>query len=257
MREGRWALAGAVLGSVLALVVFAPASWLASGVQWASGQKLQLQQPRGTVWDGSGRLILSGGTSSLDAVALPDRVAWRLRPRWMGLQARLQAACCMPDPVQMTARVSWGGWSAQWQDSTSHWPASVLVGLGSPWNTLQPEGKLVLSLQGLSLESVERRVRVDGTVVLELLGVSSRLSTLRPIGSYRLQLAGNGLANPPSVQLQTIEGRLQLSGQGQWNGSRWSFQGEAGASAEDEQVLGNLLNIVGRRQGSRSSIAFN
>jgi general secretion pathway protein N len=48
---------------------------------------------------------------------------------------------------------------------------------------------------------------------------------------------------------------LQLSGAGQWAGGRLRFRGQASASPEDEQVLGNLLNIVGRRQGARSVIA--
>ncbi len=255
MREWRWAWIGVVLGLVAALLLFAPALWLANALRLASDDRLQLAQPRGTVWDGNGRLVLSGGISSRDAVVLPDRITWRLRPRWMGLQLQLQAACCMSEPLQMTAKLSWRSWTVAWADNTSRWPAAVLAGLGSPWNTLQPQGRLVLALQGLSLESLEGRNRVDGNLVLDALDLSSRLSTLKPIGSYRLRLVGNGLAGPPLMQLQTLEGRLQLTGQGQWNGTRWGFRGEASAAAEDEPVLGNLLNIVGRRQGSRSIIA--
>ena len=255
MREWRWAWLGAVLGSALAVFLFAPASWLVGGLRLLSDDKLQLLQPRGTLWDGSGRLVLSGGVSSRDAMALPDRITWRLRPRWTGLQLHLHAACCMSEPLQMTGRVLWRGWTVAWTGNTTQWPAAVLTGLGSPWNTLQPQGRLVLTLQGLSLESHEGRTRVDGHLSLDALGLSSRLTTLRPIGSYRLRLVGSGLTRPPLLQLQTLEGRLQLTGQGQWNGSGWGFQGEASATAEDEPVLGNLLNIVGRRQGSRSIIA--
>jgi general secretion pathway protein N len=57
------------------------------------------------------------------------------------------------------------------------------------------------------------------------------------------------------LQLQTLQGSLQLAGTGQLTGGRWNFRGQASATAGDELVLGNLLNIVGRRQGARSIIA--
>ena len=79
---------------------------------------------------------------------------------------------------------------------------------------------------------------------------------MRPIGSYRLSLAGGANRAPPTLQLQTIEGSLSLVGSGRWTGSHWSFQGEASAAPEREQALGNLLNMVGRRQGARSIISL-
>ena len=39
-----------------------------------------------------------------------------------------------------------------------------------------------------------------------------------------------------------------------WVGGRLRFSGEASASPEREAALANLLNIIGRRQGSRSVI---
>ena len=71
-----------------------------------------------------------------------------------------------------------------------------------------------------------------------------------------MQLVGRGDAAAPELQLQTLEGSLQLAGQGRWTGNRWNFRGQASASAENEPVLGNLLNIVGRRQGAVSIIAL-
>ncbi len=154
--------------------------------------------------------------------------------------------------------VAWraNGWALAWADSTSQWPADMLAGLGAPWNTVQPRGRLELTVQGLSLEWSAGRAQVQGRVTLDALALATRLSTLRPVGSYRLQLGGDGPADPPRLQLQTLQGSLQLTGTGQWTGTRWNFRGQASASAGDEQVLGNLLNIVGRRQGARSIIAL-
>jgi general secretion pathway protein N len=81
--------------------------------------------------------------------------------------------------------------------------------------------------------------------------MSSRLSTLRPMGSYRLVVQGGDV---PTLTLSTLEGALQLSGTGQWVGQRLRFTGEATATPEREAALSNLLNIIGRRSGARSII---
>jgi general secretion pathway protein N len=141
-------------------------------------------------------------------------------------------------------------------DGMSEWPAGLLAGLGAPWNTVQPQGLLQFRSEHLSIEWIEGRISVSGGARLDALGMSSRLSSLRPIGSYRLSLAGSANRAPPTLQLQTIEGSLNLVGSGQWNGSHWSFHGEASAAPEREQALSNLLNMVGRRQGARSVISL-
>jgi general secretion pathway protein N len=138
-------------------------------------------------------------------------------------------------------------------DSRSQWPAALLAGLGTPWNTLQFDGELALETQSLSLEWVEGRLAVAGRAELLAQRMSSRLSTLRPMGSYRLLLSGGQV---PGLQLSTLEGDLQLSGRGQWVGSRLRFSGEASAAPEREAALANLLNIIGRRNGARSIITI-
>jgi len=254
MRDARWGWLGALAGVAFGLLVFAPASWLAGLLATGTDRHLLALQPRGTIWNGSARIVLSGGASSRDALVLPGRFSWQLRPRWTGLSLQLRADCCVPEPL-VVAGPRWGGWALAWADNTSQWPAAMLAGLGSPWNTVQAQGQLVLTLQGLSLEWVAGRPLLHGSASLDAMAVSSRLSTLQPIGSYRLRLVGNGQAEPPQLQLQTLEGSLQLSGSGQWTGGRWNFRGQASASADDQVVLGNLLNIVGRRQGAHSIIA--
>ncbi|MFT3719442.1 type II secretion system protein N [Pseudorhodoferax sp.] len=244
---------GAGCGLLAGLVLFAPARWLAAAVEHGSGARVLLREPRGSVWTGSAQLVLAGGAGSRDAVALPDRLHWRIRPAWQGLQVALRAACCMDQDWQLTARPSWTGGAVALADGRSHWPATVLAGLGTPWNTVQPEGSLLLSTQGLSLAWVAGRLRMDGRLQLDAADVSSRLSTLRPMGSYRLTLAGGDDAGP-RLQLETLAGALQLSGSGQWTGSRLRFQGEASAAPDRVDALSNFLNIIGRRNGLRSTI---
>jgi general secretion pathway protein N len=83
--------------------------------------------------------------------------------------------------------------------------------------------------------------------------MSSRLSTLSPLGDYRLQLSGGDV---PAINLQTLQGALQLSGSGQVVGSRLRFSGEASAAPAQQDALSNVLNIIGRRQGSKSLISL-
>jgi general secretion pathway protein N len=248
-----WAAAGAACGLVLAVLLFAPARWLAALVEGASRGQLLLNDPRGTVWDGSAQLVLTGGPGSSDAAALPGRLQWMLAPRWDGLAARLRSDCCLRQPVAVRLRLRLNGAEVDVADSVSQWPASVASGLGTPWNTLRFEGELRLSTQGLSVEWVAGRPIVTGRAELLALRIASRLSTLRPMGSYRITLQGG---TPATLRLQTLDGSLQLAGSGQWVGSRLRFRGEATAAPEREAALANLLNIIGRRRGPRSLISI-
>lgn len=248
-----WALAGLATGLLLAVILFAPARWLAAGVARATQGQVLLADARGTVWGGSARLVLTGGRGSKDAAALPTRLAWELSPRWNGAAVRLHTACCTPRPLQARVRLRLGGLEIDVADGLSQWPARIASGLGTPWNTLQLDGEVRLSTQGLSVEWAEGRPVVTGRAELLALRVASRLSTLRPMGSYRITLQGG---TPTTLRLETLEGSLQLAGSGQWVGSRLRFRGEATAAPEREAALSNLLNIIGRRSGSRSIITI-
>ena len=244
-------MAGAVLGVLPAVVVFAPAHWLAQAVTQATNGQVLLQQVRGTVWTGSAQLVLTGGAASQDRAALPGRVDWQLRPTWTGVRAQLNAACCTPAPLQAQVFARWAGMRVAVTDGQSQWPAALLTGLGTPWNTLQPQGQLALQTQGLEATWAAGRMVLAGQAQLDARAMSSRLSTLRPMGSYRLVLQGGDV---PTLALSTLDGHLQLSGTGQWVGQRLRFAGEASASPEREAALSNLLNIIGRRSGARSII---
>jgi general secretion pathway protein N len=248
-----WAWSGAALGLLIALLAFAPARWLARGVENAAEGRVLLSDARGTIWNGSAQLILAGGAGSADAAALPTRIDWKLRPRWDGLAAQLGSSCCTDAPLRLRFHPRIGGARVSVGDSQSRWPAALLAGLGTPWNTLQFDGDLQLASQGLSVEWVEGRLTVAGRAELKALRMSSRLSTLRPMGSYRITLSGG---ETPAMQLDTLEGSLQLTGSGRWVGSRLHFSGVARAAPDREAALSNLLNIIGRRSGASSIITI-
>ena len=248
-----WAALGAVLGLSFALLWFAPSAWLAQAVAAATAGRVQLLDARGTVWTGSARVLLSGGAGSRDQAVLPGRLDWQLRPAWGGFRLQIHAECCTAQPVQARLTPSLRGVSVQVDDGSSQWPAALLAGLGTPWNTVQAEGSLQLVTPGLSLAWFEGRLVMGGRTELLALGMSSRLSTLKPMGSYRITLTGG---SAPVLELSTIEGSMQLSGTGRWVGPRLRFEGVASAAPEHEAALANLLNIIGRRNGARSIITL-
>lgn len=247
----RPAFLGACVGLLASLIYFAPASWLAAAVNEASKGHVVLAGAQGSVWRGNAQLELGGGTGSHDKTALPGTVNWLIHPSWTGLKIQFNASCCTPQDLQASLSPRWGGAKISIVNGLSSWPAALLTGLGTPWNTLQPEGSLKLSTQDLQLEWVQGRLLVAGSAQIDAVQMASRLSTLRPMGSYRLNLTGGQVT---ALNLETLEGSLRLSGSGQWTGPRLHFQGFAVAEPEREAALANLLNIIGRREGARSII---
>ncbi len=252
-----WAGAGALAGLVVTLFMQAPAAWLATAIGDATSGKVALLEARGTVWTGSARLQFSGGSGSSDRSLLPDRINWSIRPALTGLGIHVGADCCTPQPLTLQVVPGWDRVAITVQDPAgvakqrSVWPAAMLAGLGTPWNTLQIEGQLSLLTQGLSVEWNAGRLSVAGRAELLATDVSSRLSTIKPMGSYRITLVGG---NTATLEVSTIEGSLQIAGSGRWIGSRLRFEGIANAVPEREAALSNLLNIIGRRNGPRSLI---
>jgi general secretion pathway protein N len=238
---------------VLAAVFFAPAAWLGAALPVLSHGHLLLQDTRGTVWTGSGRLLLTGGSGSRDVSALPGRLDWRLRPSSSGLTLALHAACCTPTPLKASVRLGWQTQALLLDNAVSEWPAALLLGLGTPFNTVQADGTLSLSTQQFVLQRFDGRLAFGGTAQLQALNISSRLSTVKPMGSYQVVLTGG---SAPTLALSTLSGALKLSGNGNWVGSRLRFSGAASVEPEFLGAFTNLLNIIGRRRGTQSIITL-
>ena len=249
----RWAALGALIGMLLTLLAFAPARWLAHALQERTRGQLLLVNPRGTVWNGGANVVLASGAGGAEAVSLPGRLDWQLRPRWDGVTADLQIPCCAAQPLGLRALPRSDGLRLEWSDGQSRWPAAMLGGLGAPFNTLKPEGVLDVATRGFAMQWGNGQLGFAGRATVQATDISSSLSTLRPMGSYQVTLEGGGA---PTLLLTTREGALQLTGSGRWTGVALRFNGEASAAPGSEDALGNLLNIIGRRDGARSLITL-
>ncbi|MBX3609731.1 MAG: type II secretion system protein N [Hydrogenophaga sp.] len=256
----RFAILASVLGLVLAVLLFAPARWLGDALTQATGGQLQFVNARGSIWNGRADLMFTGGEGSRSRSALPQGVAWRLRPAWhdggpaVGLA--LTAPCCTSQAIRLTFKPSLGGSALDVAPFESRWPAELLVGLGTPWNTLRLEGTLALRSDGFGVRMASGRLQLQGGLVIDAIDLASRLASVRPLGSYRASLRADAEGNTARLDLDTVGGALLLQGQGQWVGGRLRFAGDAQAAPGNELALTNLLNIVGRRNGPRSVITI-
>ncbi len=248
-----WSLVGGFLGVLIALVMFAPAVWLSYLIEQNTNQHVRLLNANGTVWNGTAELVLTGGPNSREIAQLPGHIHWHLAPSFTQANASLWLDCCMANAVNLDFNWGWKNAKFKLQDGQIKLPGAILSALGAPWNTLGLQAEIELQQQGLELQWVNNQFLVQGQLNIQINQASSKLSTIKPLGSYLVVIKGGSV---PQLQLSTTEGSLILTGTGQWSGNRLRFSGEASATPEREQALGNLLNIIGRRSGSRSIITL-
>ncbi len=248
-----WLLAMA-LAAGLTVLIFFPAAWLTTMVERQSGGRLTLGDAQGTLWRGSAFIGGAPGTGGAVTPLLPGRVEWRLSPLVLlgQVDLTLENAAALSQPLQVR-----GTWS-QWQVSPAVLllPAAGLAGLGAPLNTIAPSGTMRLTWSTLELARQDRRVGMTGRTTLEMKDMASRLSSIRPLGSYALALDWHG--QQAQLTLSTLTGPLLLSGKGALEQGRFRFSGQAQAAAGYEETLGNLLNLLGqrRRNGDKNIIAL-
>jgi general secretion pathway protein N len=117
----------------------------------------------------------------------------------------------------------------------------LLTGLGAPFNTLDLQGDVRLSWTDMRVLNQQ----AYGQLTVLLTDMASRVSPVRPLGSYRVTLLAQGPA--ATLQLTTLSGPLQLDGAGQWQRGRFAFNGAARSTSEARGSLAGLLNLLGRR----------
>jgi general secretion pathway protein N len=257
MRKILFVLA-AVAGLLATALVIAPAQWAASALKNAAGGRIELADASGTAWSGSGLLVLA---SSPDPAApratLPERLSWRLSP-WSLIVGQLDLTVTHPSALSQPLSVRaplFGAGVATLSATTLRLPASLLIGVGAPWNTIRPGGILLVNWDRLQIGSD----RIQGNVVAEWQYASSALTPVSPMGHYRLQT--NGIWPGTQLDLLTISGPLELKGSGTIAaGGRLRFTGRAQAMAGTDPgvkaQLTGLISLLGRRDGEGALLNF-
>lgn len=246
-----WSIAG-VLVVMLTILAFLPAAWLAPMVEQQSAGRLALGDPQGSVWRGSAFV----GTASDGALTplLPGRFSWQLSP--LLLLGRVDALVQNNEALTVPLGIS-GNWR-QWQLASAGvvLPAERLAALGAPLNTLQPSGQMRLTWGELMLTRSKTGMEIEGHMQLEMTDIASKLSPIKPLGAYRLQLDWHG--EQAALTLATRHGPLLLEGAGQIVGGKLQFSGQAQAQEGQEERLAILLNLLGQRRqvGNKNFIAL-
>lgn len=231
----KWQLLGLGIGVyAFGLIVAAPATLIDARLRQASEGRVRLAEARGTLWSGAGQIEFRDA-SRRSAVA--KSIVWRVLPAYL-LRGRLLYEVALEDAVThfpVTLSLS----RIEVADADINLPAAVL-GVGAP--------KLVpLGLTGDVLLHVARlafgRDVIQGNATLQWRAAGSALTPVSPLGDYELRFEGDGSAVRAS--LRTLQGPLQLDGQGSWTSGRNPvFLATARISPQHQQQLAPLLRLI-------------
>ena len=236
----RWRLIGLGLAAyALGLIATAPATLIDERMALLSAGGLRLAEASGTLWSGTGQIEIRDANRSS---GIAKSIAWRFRPAYL-LRGKLlyevrldHAARHFPVTVSL-ARI-------EVADADINLPAAAL-GMGAP--KLAP-----LGLSGDMLLHIARlafgRGSIQGNATLQWRGAGSAFTRISPLGDYELRLEGDGAAVRAS--LRTLQGPLQLDGQGSWTSGRNPvFQGNARVPPQQQQQLAPLLRMIAVERG--------
>ncbi len=235
-------LAVAVLASGSVLLTMLPAAWIVPLFARATQGHVNFVEPEGSLWRGSASLMLAAGADTTGATLLPGRIEWRTA-FWPLFAARVSMVMrqteAMPDPVSVDATLR----GATVSPGAIAVPASLLTGLGAPFNTLDVDGDVRLAWTTWRNFGEQ----TFGRLTVTLAGMSSRVSLVRPLGSYQVVIEAQGAQS--TLDLSTLKGPLLLSGHGAVSRTSTSFMGTASSTPDQRENLAGLLNLLGRPTG--------
>ena len=264
-----------VVGFVVVIAVIvatAPANWLARFIAARTQGRVLLADARGTIWSGNAVLALGArqvpdegahenadrnadrnADAARDAdarLALPGRVNWTLEiTAMLAPVLHLTHDGVLLQPLEMryaSQGLAIGAGAAQV-------PASLLRVVGTPLNTLRPEGRCELRWNALHIDQGGALI---GDGMLRIDGLELAVSPVKPLGDYRVTWAG--AANGLTWQIATERGPLELRGGGSVAGPRVQMRVTAKAAADAPPAvvaqLKTLLDAIGTHGGTEAVI---
>jgi hypothetical protein len=204
-RVWRWialSFAGLLLYSIL-LLVFMPAEYFARAVN-ALGEDIALQQASGTLWQGQALLTVKRGAPQV------GQIRWNILP-WRLLGGALVADLAFSGSgmeCRGTIVVGLRRYLLQGVSATA--PAPVLSRFYPAANVVGLSGRLELTADTLEIQQND----VRGSAELIWSDAASRLVPVEKIGTYRLQMTGQG--KQVALVISTIRGVLRINGNGEW-----------------------------------------
>lgn len=243
MSKKRWLLYS-IFGLVfylLFLIIEMPASWFAWGLNRYTQGSVRLDPIAGSLWSGNGRLVIYYPQTTPHDFGQAE---WHINPLWL-FAGRVQLSLQTNNPDrQIKTTLGIARNSFMLKDTDIAVPASFAAQLYAPLTVISPQGKVRISTSTLALAPGT----VQGTAALEWLNAGSSLSSVQPLGDYRLEITG--AEQNASLKLATLRGDLEFAGQGSWQPQTGQVQLNGSAQPRNRAgELESLLNMVGTDQG--------
>lgn len=240
---GKRAFALFAFAYLITLLITAPASLLDRCLQYASQGRLLLANASGTIWNGSAALALrtqDGRPIGLPflhwEIAVPSLFAGKIRAR---LQWDGQPPASATEAIFSFNRI-------ELHHALLQLPAQVLDEASPVLKPARFRGQIQIQCDRLVFSGGG----MEGNAVIDWRQASSALSSIAPLGSYRLAL--NGTGDRINIGLTTASGILLLDGEGNWSPGRGlEFHGKAQASAGNYDNLTELLHHFGAEVSPR------
>jgi general secretion pathway protein N len=219
------------------LIVRAPASLLTTALERASHDTFTIGAPAGTVWSGSGQLV---ARRTPDLSVGIGRVTWTINPLRL-LAGKIGLGITVSGGgTDVGGHIRAGFGSAALEGVKGVFPARLVPVLYAPAELLGPDGRVEISAPHLRWS---RKNGITGAAEIYWRDAASSLTTVRPLGDYRLSLEGQG--GPAEMKLETLNGALRFSGQGTLDVAAGAFRLSGNASAQERVgELAALLNMI-------------
>ena len=214
----------------IGLLALAPSSLLGYGLERATDGQLMLARTKGSLWQGSGILLLkdSSGIRSLGAYR------WHLRPWKAAMQ--LQAGAYEPMSLRFRPFLA----RLDIDRLRLDLPAALLEVAAPQLQPYRLQGALQAQADHLELDARG----MLGQVKVDWLHAASGLSPIAPLGDYRIILTGDG--QKMEASLSTLGGKLQLQARGHLDPAKGvQINGTAQAAVGAEEELNELLHYIG------------
>ena len=262
--------AALVFACLVVIVRQMPISWVSGSLASQTGCRVMLQQPIGTIWQGSAALAFSEPNATeggcRDPMSVTERFHWATSCKLLSMTCNTELQFAAFEQLQF---ISWSLSKTQIASNEIKLPANVLEGLGNPWSTLRPRGELGARWTDINLAGLMANLPgfgpgntpPSGVIRIIISNLTSPISPVKPLGGYEISanIADTGL----NWTLSTTSGPLLLKGQGEFSnkssitGSKgMQFSGEASASPESQESLIGLLSLLGKKEGDTYRLKF-
>ncbi|MHB8624349.1 MAG: type II secretion system protein N [Sulfuricaulis sp.] len=224
------------------LIIGLPASWFAWGLNHFTHGGMQLEPIAGSLWHGTGRLVYYYPPTVPHDLGNAE---WHINPLWL-FTGRVQMSWqSNAQDTRLDTTIRLGAGNVELLKTEAAFPAQSVGAFYPPAGLISPQGQVRVHINSLTLN----REGVTGDGDIQWQDAGSALTTVQPLGDYRLEIVGAG--RTANLKLSTLRGALQLTGQGQWQVTTGQIQFNGYAVAQERAPeLEPLLTLLGPDQGN-------